>query len=157
MNITSLIKITTAVAAITASSLLSSCIQPIGQQQAAAQNQVQQASAAATNPYAVPGLNGQVQQAPPVAAYPQNNVPAPYQPLPGVPSDIPNIQTPEPTPSIGTTNQSTTASTHAVVAGESLWRISRKYGVTVDALKQANNLNNDNIWAGQKLNIPAGN
>ena len=157
MNITSLIKFTTASVVITASALLTSCVQPVAQQQAGTQNVPQQAG---VNPYAVPGLNGQ-NQAPPVAGnpnyIPQNNVPAPYQPLPGVPTDVPNIQTPEPTPSIGGASQPTAATTHDVVAGESLWRISRKYGVSIADIQKANGLKNDTIWAGKKLIIPAGN
>lgn len=151
MNATTIIKTISATAVIAVSASLTSCIQPSANQQAAAQTQ----QAAAANPYAVPGLGDQQAQAP--TTY-QSNTPAPYQPLPGVPSDIPNIQTPAPsyTPPASTPSVSASATTHSVVKGESLWRISRKYGVTVDALKSANGLPNDNIWAGQKLNIPAG-
>lgn len=44
---------------------------------------------------------------------------------------------------------------HTVRRGESLSRIARRYGVTVKAIKRANNLRNDNIQAGQRLIIPA--
>ena len=44
---------------------------------------------------------------------------------------------------------------HTVKRGETLSTISRKYGVTIAALKNANGLKNDNIQAGQKLKIPA--
>ncbi len=159
MNIISLIKITTTSAAIAASTLLISCVQPTGQQQAGVSNQPQ--ASAAANPYAVPGLGGQTPAPAPAQNYPnysgQTNTPAPYQPLPGVPSDVPNIQTPAPTPSSGTSSASTGATTHDVIRGESLWRISRKYGVSIEAIQQANGLKDNNIWAGQKLNIPAGN
>lgn len=43
---------------------------------------------------------------------------------------------------------------HKVVKGESLYKIATKYGVTVDAIKSANNLKSDNIQAGQMLTIP---
>ncbi|MBN1890836.1 MAG: LysM peptidoglycan-binding domain-containing protein [Thermoflexales bacterium] len=44
---------------------------------------------------------------------------------------------------------------HTVQLGETLYSISRKYGVSVAALQAANNLANpDNIKAGQKLIIP---
>lgn len=154
MNTTSLIKLTSSAIAIATATLFSSCVQPVGQQQQGAVNQPQ----AGQNPYAVPGLNGQ-NQAPPVVgnpSYPQNQGTAPYQPLPGVPSDPAVL--PEPSPAIPSAPaQPSAATSHDVVAGESLWRISRKYGVTVDALKEANGLKNDTIWAGQKLIIPAGN
>ena len=152
MNITSLIKITTSTAAIAIAALSTSCIQPVPQQQAGVQNQPQVQPG--NNPYAVPGLNGQVQNP---NYNPQTGVPAPYQPLPGVPSDPPNIQIPDSTPSIGPASQPTAATTHDVIRGESLWRISRKYGVSIEAIQQANGLKDDNIWAGQKLIIPAGN
>ena len=45
--------------------------------------------------------------------------------------------------------------THSIKSGENLSKIADKYGITVDQLKKANNLKNDNIRAGQTLNIPA--
>ncbi|MDO5395880.1 MAG: transglycosylase SLT domain-containing protein [Bacteroidales bacterium] len=45
--------------------------------------------------------------------------------------------------------------THNIKSGENLSKIADKYGITVDQLKKANNLKNDNIRAGQTLNIPA--
>lgn len=47
------------------------------------------------------------------------------------------------------------ASTHTVVRGDSLWKIAKQYGVTVDAIKQANGLSNDTAVLGAKLMIPA--
>lgn len=47
------------------------------------------------------------------------------------------------------------ATTHTVRKGENLSKIATKYGVTVDAIRQANNLSGDNIRIGQKLKIPA--
>ncbi|RKO66866.1 LysM peptidoglycan-binding domain-containing protein [Desulfofundulus salinus] len=49
------------------------------------------------------------------------------------------------------------AATHTVSPGESLFLISRAYGTTVDALRQANGLYTDLIYPGQKLYIPEGN
>ncbi|MBD5232629.1 MAG: LysM peptidoglycan-binding domain-containing protein [Bacteroidales bacterium] len=46
------------------------------------------------------------------------------------------------------------AQTHTVRKGENLSKIAKRYGVTVAAIKKANNLKNDNINAGQKLKIP---
>ena len=47
------------------------------------------------------------------------------------------------------------ATTHAVAAGENLYRISLRYGMNVQALAWANGLNNPHlIYVGQKLVIP---
>lgn len=43
---------------------------------------------------------------------------------------------------------------HTVKAGESLWSIANKYGVTVDELKDVNNLQSNLISIGQNLIIP---
>lgn len=45
--------------------------------------------------------------------------------------------------------------THSIKSGESLSSISKKYGVTVEELKRANNMKDDNIRAGKTLTIPA--
>ena len=42
---------------------------------------------------------------------------------------------------------------HKVKSGESLGKIAKKYGVTVNALKKANNLKNNNITAGKNLKV----
>lgn len=44
--------------------------------------------------------------------------------------------------------------THQVVAGDSLGKISKKYGVSVDAIKKANGLKSDTVVLGSKLRIP---
>jgi N-acetylmuramoyl-L-alanine amidase len=46
--------------------------------------------------------------------------------------------------------------THKVVQGESLFLVSRHYGVTVNELRRLNNLTSDEILAGQVLTLPAG-
>ncbi|TXN38345.1 LysM peptidoglycan-binding domain-containing protein [Flagellimonas hymeniacidonis] len=43
--------------------------------------------------------------------------------------------------------------THVVESGETLYAISRKYAISVNELKQINNLNNNTISIGQVLNI----
>ena len=53
------------------------------------------------------------------------------------------------------TDKTAKATTHNIKSGESLSTIARKYGVTVDALKKANGMKNDNIRAGKTLKIPA--
>ena len=45
---------------------------------------------------------------------------------------------------------------HTVKSGDSLWKISKKYGVSVDKLKQQNNLTSDMILVGQQLLIRSG-
>jgi LysM repeat protein len=49
---------------------------------------------------------------------------------------------------------SSKAETHKVRAGESLWSIARRHGITVTALKEANALSGNRITAGQVLAIP---
>lgn len=44
---------------------------------------------------------------------------------------------------------------HTVVAGDTLFSIARRYGSTVDAIKQANHLTGTNIYVGQRLVIPS--
>ena len=49
------------------------------------------------------------------------------------------------------------ASGHRVVSGETLWRIARQHGTTVEQLAAANGISNPNIiYEGQVLNIPQG-
>ncbi len=44
---------------------------------------------------------------------------------------------------------------HTVRAGETLWDIAQRYGVTIDVIEQANKLpDRDRLWPGQKLVIP---
>lgn len=43
---------------------------------------------------------------------------------------------------------------HKVKRGENLTKIARRYGVTVAAIKQANNISGDEIQVGQRLKIP---
>ena len=43
---------------------------------------------------------------------------------------------------------------YTVVKGDSLWSIARKFGVTVQALRYANNLTSDTLTVGQLLRIP---
>lgn len=43
---------------------------------------------------------------------------------------------------------------HVVEPGDTLWRISRFYDVTLDSLRLANNLSSDEIYPGQELLIP---
>jgi LysM repeat protein len=44
--------------------------------------------------------------------------------------------------------------THTVVRGDTLDRISRRHGVSIDAIKKANGMTNDTVILGSKLRIP---
>jgi len=135
----------TIVAGVVASSIsiMTSCV-PMDPGYAAYKKQQQ--AQAASNPYSVPGANGETG--------------APYQPIPGVPDNPPVVQN-IPAPSQPTqpytplpSEPSITASSHTVVKGDTIWGLTRKYGVTGDSLRQANNLSSDTIWVGQRLIIP---
>ncbi|MGX7105396.1 LysM peptidoglycan-binding domain-containing protein [Globicatella sanguinis] len=54
-------------------------------------------------------------------------------------------------------SETTTAEekTYKVAEGDTLNKIAKEYGVTVEALKAANNLTDDNIFVGQTLKLPA--
>lgn len=47
------------------------------------------------------------------------------------------------------------AKVHTVVKGDTLWGISKKYGVSIDSIKAANNMTKDTAVLGAKLKIPA--
>ncbi|WIK66251.1 LysM peptidoglycan-binding domain-containing protein [Globicatella sanguinis] len=67
-------------------------------------------------------------------------------------------ETTEETSSETSAESETTASqeqTYDVVEGDTLNKIAEKHGVTVEALKAANELTDDNIFVGQTLKIPA--
>ncbi len=44
--------------------------------------------------------------------------------------------------------------THTVRSGETLWRIGKAYGIGVDQLRQANNLNDNTLMPGNVLTLP---
>jgi LysM repeat protein len=55
-----------------------------------------------------------------------------------------------------TTPKATAAKTHTLASGETLYRLSAKYGVSVAAIQKANNIKNPNsMREGMKLIIPA--
>ncbi|KAL5997798.1 hypothetical protein ACLOJK_008730 [Asimina triloba] len=58
------------------------------------------------------------------------------------------------TPSIDNTKNQSSLRTIEIVKGDTLWGLSRKYGVSIDAIKEANGLSGDTIYAGKKLIIP---
>ncbi|SES78511.1 LysM repeat-containing protein [Oceanobacillus limi] len=54
-------------------------------------------------------------------------------------------------------NESVKNDSHTVKSGETLWGIAKSYGVTVDAIKAANNLSSDTLRLGQVITIPSPN
>ncbi len=102
-----------------------------------------------SNPYGVPGgASGES---------------VPYQPV-NPPADNPTYSppaydytapAPTPAPAPPPSRPALSGTTHTVAKGDTLWGISRKYGVSVDAIKQANGLTRDIVVLGSTLQIPA--
>jgi membrane-bound lytic murein transglycosylase D len=69
-------------------------------------------------------------------------------------------QTPRPASARSTSPASSNGATaaarteHRVVAGESLWSISRRYDVSVDAIREANGMKGETVVIGRTLRIP---
>ncbi|KAJ4729637.1 Peptidoglycan-binding lysin domain [Melia azedarach] len=74
--------------------------------------------------------------------------PPPPPPQPQQPIVKPSICTEKSEP------ETTSCRTIEIVRGDTLWGLSRKYGVPIDAIKEANGLSGDTIYAGKKLIIP---
>jgi LysM repeat protein len=75
-------------------------------------------------------------------------------PAEATPTDPPPSDTPSPVAPALTDTPA--AFTHIVQPGETLFRIATRYGISLDALRAANGLSGDLIFAGQSLIIPAG-
>lgn len=56
---------------------------------------------------------------------------------------------------ITTFSQPASTTAHTVTKGDTLYNISKRYAVTVDALQSANNISGNNIGLGQVLTIPS--
>jgi LysM repeat protein len=83
------------------------------------------------------------------AATPQKNlVPMPSPNLGVMPQPVPTVQKASMTPTI---SQPTV---YVVKSGDTLTRIAKAHGITVKALKSANDLSADQIVVGAKLKIP---
>jgi membrane-bound lytic murein transglycosylase D len=73
---------------------------------------------------------------------------------PSIPAASPSQVTASPTQSNESTQSSATESSHTVRAGETLFSISKQYGLSVEELKQLNGIGSQNlITVGQKLRI----
>ena len=119
-----------------------------------------------SNPYGT--ADGSTDSAPyqPVAPTNQTyDTPAAYEDAGNASSPNVNVPAPGPVTDPGTvaggnhtpspSGGGGTATTHTVVKGDSLWAISKKYKVSVDSIKRANNMTKDTVVLGSKLNIPA--
>jgi LysM repeat protein len=104
------------------------------------------AQAPTSNPYAVPQSNGETN--------------APYQQLPGVGNTLPPTQPAAPNsyqpPAAPTPDVPAAGSTlpHTVKPGDSLWKLSRDYDTTVEAIRAANGISGNNIRVGETIQIP---
>lgn len=95
-----------------------------------------------SNPYAAPDYaDGDGSSYSPNLAY---DAPAVYE---EEAADTSVISTPPPAPSPA-------PRIHTVVRGDTLWGLSKQYGVSVSSIKQENSLVNDIVVLGAKLKIP---
>lgn len=53
------------------------------------------------------------------------------------------------------TAQQTSQTIYTVQSGDSIWSISRKFNISMDSIRAANNLSSDTLYIGEKLVIPA--
>ena len=81
-------------------------------------------------------------------------VPLYIEPEAVVMEEEPVAQTVNPeTKAVPTTTEDLPGTIHVVAAGETLYAISRRYNISVDEIRRANNLNGNNIRIGQELTI----
>ena len=146
-------KIATKIFACASASLfMVSCVPPSSQ---AANNAAGGTYQDPNNPYAVPGVSTQGGGYAPAAQAPyQAPTGAPYQPIPSTPINPPAsipIYTP---PTSSAAAPTSSGGSHTVARGDTLWGLSRKYNVSVDAIRQANGISGNTIVTGQSINIP---
>ncbi|MGJ8673255.1 LysM peptidoglycan-binding domain-containing protein [Rubritalea sp.] len=113
--------------------------------------------APSANPYAVPRSNGETGQN------------APYQQLPGVGNTLPPTQPAAPnsySPPVASNSYSSPGAAvnsapaagstlpYTVKAGDSLWKLSRDYDTSVEAIQAANGISGNNIRVGETIQIP---
>lgn len=108
--------------------------------------------ASPSNPYSVPQSNGET------GAHATQN--APYQQLPGVGSTLPPTQPASPhsyQPSVDLTPSTPAAGStipYTVKAGDSLWKLSRDYNTSIEAIRSTNGISGNNIRVGETIQIP---
>ena len=122
------------------------------QKTAAAANSTTGSISSATNPYGVPQASNEVgSYAPPLSTGGE----VPFQPIPGITQTQSSTNVPSTTATQVTPNPSSGGSSYEVVPGDSLWKISRQFGSTVEAIQAANGLTTTGIRSGQTLIIPS--
>lgn len=100
-----------------------------------------------SNPYAAPDYgddSGTPYQSADVN--PAYDAPAVYE------DTAPDVSSPAPAPA---PTRTASAKVHTVVRGDTLWGLSKKYSVSVAAIKSANDMTKDTVVLGSKLQIPA--
>jgi LysM repeat protein len=93
----------------------------------------------------------------PVADYPGADTSAPIDPTYGAAAyeentAVPTVEDPGLAAPAAPTGKVTE---HYVAPGDSLWKLSKQYGVSIDAIKAANQMTNDTVILGKKMIIPA--
>ncbi len=99
---------------------------------------------------------GTVQAAPMGQGQPMNGGQTPLQAPNGQVAVLPAGNSVPRQPQAPSTTPATAGGSYTVASGDTLHAISRRSGVSVDALKQANGLSDGMIRIGQRLTIPAG-
>ncbi len=85
------------------------------------------------------------------------NIPAESSPSKNVATSSEPQEAPrKPTPAAASVKSSGSSATHTVQKGETLYRVSKMYNMTVDDLKALNGLTSNNVSVGQKLKIQPG-
>ena len=79
----------------------------------------------------------------------------PYTGNANVPTVNPSAPAPAPVPTSPATSPTSEVETHTVAKGETLWGLSKRYGVNVNQVKEWNNLASNSITVGQVLRVGA--
>ncbi|KAM1715174.1 hypothetical protein ACFX12_025692 [Malus domestica] len=89
--------------------------------------------------------------------HPPSQPPLPSQQQQPITAEEPHPPLPKSITSKDQNARETPKSSHKTIEiekGDTLWGLSREHGVSIDAIKEANGLTGDTIYAGKKLIIP---
>ncbi len=108
-----------------------------------------------SNPYAAPDYADQAgSPVSPSNVNPAYDAPAAYEDTAAAPT--PEVTAPVVhTPAKTTPKITSKSKVHTVVRGDTLWGLSKQYGVPAASIKSANGLTRDSVVLGAKLTIPA--